>query len=77
MKFGYARVSTIEQNLNLQIDALLKEGIEIENIFADKVTGSSSEREKLNKLLEMLKKAIRSMFEKWIGWSGALSLLPR
>ncbi len=56
MKFGYARVSTNEQNLNLQLDALLGEGIEQENIFADKVSGSGSEREKLDELFKVLRK---------------------
>lgn len=56
MKFGYARVSTNEQNLNLQLDALLGEGIENEHIYADKVTGSGSEREKLDELFKVLRK---------------------
>lgn len=36
MKVGYARVSTIEQNLDLQIDALTKAGCE--KIFTDNFT---------------------------------------
>lgn len=37
MEFGYAGVSTNEQSLNLQLDALLKEGIDKKNIYTDKV----------------------------------------
>lgn len=33
MVFGYARVSTADQSLNLQLDALLKEGIAKKDIF--------------------------------------------
>ena len=56
MDFGYARISTNEQNFNLQMDALLKEGIDEENIFFDKVSGSRADREKLNELLQILRK---------------------
>ena len=38
MKLGYARVSTQEQSLELQKDALLKEGVELEYIYEEKVT---------------------------------------
>lgn len=36
MIFGYARVRTNEQNLDLQVDAFLKEGIKEKNINTDK-----------------------------------------
>ena len=53
MKFGYARVSTYEQNLNSQIDALTAEGCE--KTYIDKVSGVKSHRDNLNKLKEQLR----------------------
>lgn len=50
---GYARVSTLEQNLDLQIEALTKTGCR--EIFTDKVSGSKSERPGLAKCLSALK----------------------
>jgi len=52
MIFGYARVSTAEQNLDLQLDAFLKEGIDKKNIYTDKVSSSQEERNSLSKLLD-------------------------
>lgn len=52
MIIGYARVSTAEQNITLQINALKKTGCE--RIFQDKVSGSKDFREGLNQALEML-----------------------
>ena len=42
MKIGYARISTLEQNLDLQVDALKKEGCE--KIITDEVSGSVADR---------------------------------
>ena len=53
MLIGYARVSTEEQSLDLQTDALKKAGCE--KIFADKVSGVKSERKGLSHTLEMLR----------------------
>jgi DNA invertase Pin-like site-specific DNA recombinase len=53
MLIGYARVSTQDQNLDLQIEALSKAGCK--KIFDDKVSGSRAERPGLTKALEMLR----------------------
>ncbi len=54
MLIGYARISTQDQNLDLQIDALTKAGCK--KLFDDKISGSSKERPGLTKTLEMLRK---------------------
>ncbi|MEA2017925.1 MAG: recombinase family protein [Campylobacterota bacterium] len=53
MLIGYARVSTIDQNLLLQKDALLKAGCE--RIYEDEISGTKDNRPGLNKALEMLR----------------------
>ena len=53
MLIGYARVSTQDQNLELQIEALTKAGCK--KIFDDKISGSRSERPGLTKVLEILR----------------------
>lgn len=53
MKIGYARVSTDEQNLDLQIDELKAAGCE--NIFIDKgISGSVIEREGLSDAIDTI-----------------------
>lgn len=53
MKLGYARVSTIEQNLSLQTDVLKDFGCT--EIFTDEASGKSANRRGLNTLLNKLR----------------------
>ena len=54
MKYGYARVSTTDQDLTIQIDALKNAGCE--TIRQEKVSGTSIQgRDELNILLEFLR----------------------
>lgn len=50
---GYARVSTAEQSLNLQTDALNKAGCS--KIFTDQISGSKAERPGLRQALDYLR----------------------
>jgi DNA invertase Pin-like site-specific DNA recombinase len=54
MKIGYARISTTDQNLDLQIDALKKAGCE--KIIKDEISGSLSERPGLEELKKIIRK---------------------
>lgn len=53
VKFGYARVSTHEQSLDLQIDALKQYGVE--RIFQEKMTGTRNHRPELDELLKYVR----------------------
>jgi DNA invertase Pin-like site-specific DNA recombinase len=48
--FGYARVSTSQQSLDVQVKALKAEGVNVNRIFTDKITGSHLNREGLRLL---------------------------
>ena len=52
MLFGYARVSTVEQNEAKQIAALQQLGVETENVYIDKQSGKDANRPKLKELLD-------------------------
>lgn len=51
--FGYARVSTIDQNLDTQIEALQKFGCD--RIFQDKVSGITTQRFALDEMMTLLR----------------------
>ena len=55
MRIGYARVSTRDQNLELQLDALNKAGCK--RIFTDKLSGAQVERPGLQEALSHLREA--------------------
>lgn len=51
--FGYARVSTKDQNMQRQIDKL--EAYGVDEIYQEKVTGTKADREQLNALIGQLR----------------------
>jgi len=53
VKYGYARVSTINQDLESQLQALENESCD--KIYSEKFTGTKTERPVFTELLEMLK----------------------
>jgi DNA invertase Pin-like site-specific DNA recombinase len=54
MKLGYARVSTRDQNLNLQVDAPKRAGCE--RIYQDVASGSKTERPALDEMMGQLRR---------------------
>ncbi|MCT0138140.1 recombinase family protein, partial [Lactococcus lactis] len=50
-KIGYARVSSKEQNLDRQLDALQ----DVSKVFSDKASGQSTERPQLQAMLDYLR----------------------
>ena len=53
MKIGYARVSTIEQNLDVQLQALKKAGCQ--KIFREKVSGATRDRPEFQRMLDQIR----------------------
>ena len=54
MKIGYARVSTQDQNLRMQLDEL--KGFGCEKIYKEKISGKSKDRPELEKMIAHLRK---------------------
>ena len=54
MLVGYARVSTLDQNLELQLSALQEAGCE--KLYQDQISGTKTNRPGLNMALEVLRK---------------------
>jgi len=52
---GYARVSTDDQDLSLQLDALSQYDVPKDLIFTDKLSGAKSDRPGLDMCLNVLK----------------------
>lgn len=52
---GYARVSTVEQNLEMQVEALKRAGVHPDAIHEEKVSGASSNRPVLEWALDELR----------------------
>jgi len=57
MKIGYARFSTSQQNLNLQIEVLEKVGCEI--IFKETISGATKFRPELDKMIAQFRKVMK------------------
>lgn len=53
-EYGYARVSTADQSVALQVDALVQSGVPIANIARESASGTSTTRPMLNELLDRL-----------------------
>lgn len=53
MQYGYARVSTFDQNLELQLEALNR--LKCDQIFEDKISGAKSKRPGLDKMTKKLR----------------------
>lgn len=55
MLIGYARVSTDDQNLDLQLDALLKAGCSKDKIYDDTISSGKADRPGLKQALDQLR----------------------
>jgi len=53
--FGYARVSTADQNPDHQIDALRRAGVARQHIHLDRASGAKASRPELDNLLRLLR----------------------
>lgn len=54
-RYGYGRVSTAEQNADLQRDALHAAGVDEGRVFIDTASGALSSRPRLDELLPLLR----------------------
>jgi DNA invertase Pin-like site-specific DNA recombinase len=55
MRFGYARVSTADQNIDHQIDALVRTGVDRSDVYHDVASGSKASRPQLDLVLKLLR----------------------
>lgn len=65
-RYGYARVSTKDQKLDRQIEALVNAGIAYERIYKDKETGArEGDRAQQKKLFKKMKRGDEVVVESW------------
>ena len=62
---GYARVSTLEQNLDMQIEALLKEGVHKNHLHREKMSATATKRPILALVLKSLRQDDTLIVWKW------------
>lgn len=55
MQYGYARVSTLSQSTNEQLQQLLEHGVRKKNIFSEKFTGTKNDRPVFNEMLSKVR----------------------
>ena len=55
MKYAYIRVSTKDQNIDRQVEAMKEAGIDKSKMFIDKQSGKDFERKNYKKMLRKLK----------------------
>ena len=71
MEYGYARVSTKEQNEQRQIIALEEFGLNLRQIFIDKQSGKNFERPQYQRLVRRMKKDDLLLWSRALtGWVG-------
>ena len=56
MNYGYVRVSTSQQHIDRQIDALLQYGLDKKSIYIDYESGKNFDRKNYKKLIKKIKK---------------------
>lgn len=75
MLIGYVRVSTNDQNTDLQRNALNCAGCE--RIFEDKISGTKSDRPGLKNCLGHYRQETLWLSGSWTGWGAVCGILLR
>jgi len=72
MKIGYARVSTNDQDTQLQLDALNSVGCG--RIYEEAQSGAKKDRPELQQCLKSLRAGDNWSSGNWTGWAAACSI---